>query len=178
MLAFRISALILVSLAQASPDQEPRGSASRPGLSELMQAFRTSDVAEIYIVRRDVSSPLGLHPHNVRQLGCQYFIHRSTPQWAELERTMATASVRFEQAPAHGEMRVGLVFSDRAGTVLEIYSSDLSMPDGRVKGYIQRREMAISASFPQALRSFAEAHRDRVWVNPARPELCAAEGTP
>ena len=143
--------------------------------AELQDAFRTSEVAEIYIVRRGLTSPMGLRPYSVRHLGCRYLIRRSTPQWTELQRLDGEASVWACQAPAYGEMRVGLVFGDRNGRVSEVYSSDLPMEDGKVKGYVQRRELAISASFPQALRSFARAHPDRAWVDAARPELCADE---
>ena len=173
MLALMLQVVAVAALAATPPN--PRAASSPPLDSQLAEAFRTSEVAEIYIVRRSLSSPVGLRPHSVRQLGCHYFVHRSMPQWAEFQRVIEQATVRADPAPTYGEMRVGLVFGDRNGTVLEIYSSDLPMASGRVKGYVQRRELAISASFPEALRSFARAHPDRAWPDPERPHLCAPE---
>lgn len=164
--------LAAVALAGAAPP-------SRPSTTDLeaalMEALRSSEVAEIYIVRRDLTSPLGLRPHNVRQFGCRYFIHRSMRRWQAFQQAIAAASVRFERASVQGEMRVGLVFGDRAGTVLEAYSSDLPMPDGRAKGYVQRQEMAISASLAETLRAFAEANRNLAVIDEGRPDLCAPE---
>jgi hypothetical protein len=173
--SFGLTALVFARLAMASPEQ-PSAAASSD--RELMNAFRASEALEIYVVRRDVESPVGIQADSLRRLACRYYLHRSMPQWGELERTMTTASVRIEQHPAYGEIRVGLVFADRTGTELEVYAGDLAMPDGRVKGYIQRREVAISGSFAQTIHQFVETHRDLAEVAQAMPELCGRPRPP
>jgi hypothetical protein len=138
----------------------------------LMSALETAGAAEIYIVHPDLRTQVGLDPFGVRRLGCRYILARWLPQWAELRSALARAAIRIDDAPAYGELRVGLVFGDRNGTTFEIYSGDLPMPDGRVKGYVQRREVGISASFAEALHAFAEAHPNLARVDRRSPHLC------
>lgn len=174
--SLRLTVVAFAALAMASPEQA--ASATAPSDRELMNAFRASEALEIYVVRRDVESPIAIRADSLRRLGCRYYLHRSMQQWGELEGAMAAASVRIEQAPAYGEIRVGLVFGDRTGTQLEVYAGDLPMPDGRVKGYVQRREVAISGSFAQILHSFAQSHPDLADIDEARPELCGRPSPP
>lgn len=146
----------LALLSAAAPD--PSGRAPDSG---LMDALRTSEAADIYIVSRNFHYPMDLQPYDVRTEGCAYRVYRLSPQWEELEQSLARANIRIVLTTARRqEVRFGLVLSDALGTVLEIYSNDLDWPNGQRPGVSQRRRVEISPGFVTALRAFADRHPD------------------
>lgn len=157
-----LHALAPAVLATAVVDQTPPARVPEViAESDLMSALRAADVAEVYILRRDIEFVISPSPDTVRVLGCRYMIHREdSTAWRELEAALADAAIRIEPAEASGEVRVGLVLSDRRGILFEAYSRWPSGSEASVNGLSQRRQVQVSASFATELERVAERHRD------------------
>jgi hypothetical protein len=149
--------MVALALAAGSPATS-RGAALA---AELRNGLAAAEVADIYIIGRNLEFPMDLRPYHVMMDGCAYRVHRFSPQWGELERALADAHIRI--VPASGrrqEVRFGLILSDLLGTILEIYSNDLDWPNHLRPGVIQRQRVEISPGFVTALRAFADRHPD------------------
>lgn len=144
----------------------------------MIRALRAAEFAEVYVIRREVHFPGAPTPSTVRTAGCRYGLIPNSPAWRDLEQSLAQADIRFTPSTTRVEARVGLVLSDAHGTALEIYSGDLPRPDGRVTALMQRQLVEVSASFAQALHSFAEAHPDLADIDQAMPERCGRPRPP
>jgi len=133
--------------------------------------MRAADFAEIYLISPGISFVAAPHPDTVRRIGCKYEVGRrahvgETLQWRDLERSLSSTDLRFVPISRQGELRVGIVFSDRFGTLRETYSGDLPDGDGKVEGVDQRQRVRMSADFAAALRQFAARHPDLLVVDP------------
>jgi hypothetical protein len=158
MLADAFTSLLLTALVAVAAS--PGSATQTAGPPDLMTALGASDVAEIYIVSPSIQFPTAPRPETVREVGCKYLVYRESPQWGDLVRSLGLARIRMVPTSARGEVRVGLVLGDWRGTIREVYSGDLVWPDGRVRGFDQRRQVEISASFVAALQGFVARHRD------------------
>lgn len=123
-----------------------------------MEAFRTSDVAEIYILRRDLEFVVAPRPDTVRALGCGYRVRRNSRAWDELQQVLEQAAIEIRPATYVGEVRLGLVLGDERGTIFEIYANHLQSTPVGMNGFSQRQVVEISASFDSTLRDFGERH--------------------
>jgi len=149
------------ALTSASPDQGPPiVEPEMPAPSGLEAAMQRSEFAEIYLISRSIIFAVAPRPATVRHSGCRYFIYRNSPEWDELERTLADADVRIVPSARTGEARVAFILGDHAGTLWEAYARYPYPSESAVPGFSQRRQAAISAGFVLALERFAERHPD------------------
>lgn len=164
--------MIFAALLAGPPERtaSPRDGFSAPDPSGLIGALRSSDVAEIYLIRRTIVFPAAPRPEMLRSLGCKYLLFRRSAQWSELERALADADVRFSPAAAAAEVRVGLVLTDRLGTLWEAYADYPYADETVVPGLSQRHHVTVSASFVTALEGFARRHPDL--IDGTRTQLC------
>jgi len=178
-----LKALAFAALAIVTSDQalslEARPEA--PASSDLMTAFRASDIAEIYIIGRSVAFPIAPRPATVRAFGCLYRVPRESPQWHDLERALADADIRMAPLSSDApipEVRVGLILGDGQGTIREVYTRYPGPAESVVPGFSQRQLVEISASFVTVLESFASRHRNLA-LDPALPiPLCTRGDRP
>jgi hypothetical protein len=150
-----LTALLVLALAAPSPDQGPSPAVtevSEP--TDLMSALRASDVAEIYVLPRELDFVTA-----VRTLGCRYVVRRVSTAWTELESALNDAGIRIIPGRRSSDVRVGLVLGDRRGIIFEAYSPWPSAGAADVPGLSQRLTVDISPRFATVLESFALGHR-------------------
>lgn len=139
--------------------------------SSLISALRVADFAEIYVISPSISFPVAPRPETVRMVGCKYGVGRravagDTEWWRDLEQSLRKSDLRFLPARQQPELRIGLVLSDRLGTLWEIYSEDLPDVDGKIGGIDQRRQVKMSGSFATVLKNFAARHPELLLSDP------------
>ena len=172
--AFLLSASLFAALSVSHPyDATESAQPLRPEAPDLVQALRTADFAEIYVIGPHIEFPAAPRPEIVRSSGCSYRVRRSSPQWDDLERRLSRAEIRITPSDRRSAVRVGLVLSDRFGTIYEIYADDQVWPGGVVPGLAQRRQADISRSFVVALLDFVAQHPD-LTSGELRPGSCPA----
>lgn len=181
MTALALFGLFIVAQPAASYPQNA-GSAQREftEVSDLMSALQAAQIAEIYVINPSISYTAAPTPDVVRRDGCKYFVRRAhylgdSPQWRDLEQTLAKADLRFISATTRAELRLGLLLSDWQGALWETYAETLVRPNGRMRGLDRRRSVEISASFVSALRDFVARHPE---LAQSSPEHCSPSEAP
>jgi hypothetical protein len=167
-LAALLSSASAGPLAARAPAPVPR--------PEFAVALDAADSAEVYVLRQDLQFVIAPSPLTVRTLGCRYVVHRNSTDWRDLQGALGDIVIRPASRPLHGEIRVGLVLSDRRGVLFEAYSSIVEA--GAAPGLSQHREVEISANFARALSHFGFLHPNLAsWVvHPMR--ICPAGSGP
>ncbi|HTU12709.1 MAG TPA: hypothetical protein VMG08_17605 [Allosphingosinicella sp.] len=164
----------LLSLAGVEP---PVAQAQAQRL-DLGAALRIADSAEVYVLSGDLAFVRSPDPGTVRSLGCRYSVSRTMPAWRDLQAAVGNVALRPAARPRHGELRVGLVLSDRRGILFEAYGSVPAGAEPMVRGLSQRRDVEIAATFAAAVTGFGARHPElaTALVHPAR--LCPAGSGP
>jgi hypothetical protein len=159
---FTLLALLAVFLASSNAGPLRAQAADETGRPDLAVALRAADVAEVYLIRRDLSFVTAPDPGTVRTLGCRYVVRRNSAAWRELEAAIRDVDIWSVVAgeAQRGEMRVGLMLGDGRGLLFEGYARWPAPGETRVPGLARRRSVTFPAGFAAALDAFAVRHRD------------------
>lgn len=170
-------AVTLVLGASAPVVAQPGARDGRP--ADLVEALRAANIAEVYILRRDIEFAVSPTPGTVRTLGCRYVFRRSSRAWDALEAALQGVEIRTEEvAHAGSGVRLGLLLGDDRGLLFEVYARWPSQSDSFDAGLVQRRSARISARFAAGLESVALTYpHTMVRIEHPVPLCPAAAGT-
>src|SRR6218665_508307 len=107
--------------------------------SDIGAALDGAESAEIYVVRQDLAFVTSPDPLTVRRLGCRYVVRRNSAAWHDLRASLGSVAIRPAPRQLFGELRLGLVLSERRGTTFEAYGSWPAPEAARGRGLSPRR---------------------------------------
>jgi len=163
---------IALTLSASTPTvAQPAARDGRP--ANLVEAFRAANIAEVYIIRRDIEFAVTPTAGTVRTLGCRYVFNRRSRAWDELEAALQDVEFQADEERRWlPGVRLGLLLGDDRGSLFEVYARWPQESEAFVPGFVERRSARISARFAAALEGVTLSHPENLVRTESPMRLC------
>jgi hypothetical protein len=152
---------------------QPAARDGRP--ADLVEALRAANIAEVYIISRNIEFVVTPTAGTVKTLGCRYVFNRSSRAWRELEAALQDVEFHADEERRWPPgVRLGLLLGDDRGSLFEVYARWPEESEAFVPGFVQRRSARISARFAAALESVTLSHSENMVRIESPMPLCPA----
>jgi hypothetical protein len=157
--------------ASAPIAAQPGARDERP--AELVEALRAANIAEVYIVRRDIEFVVTPNAGTVKTLGCRYVFSRISRAWDALEAALQDVEFQADEERRWPPgVRLGLLLGDDRGSLFEVYARWPGESEAFVPGIVQRHSARISARFAAALEGVTLSHPENMVRIESPMRLC------
>jgi hypothetical protein len=169
-------AAIALGLGASAPIMaQPAARDGRP--TDLVEALRSANIAEVYIVRRDIELVVTPTAGTVKTLGCRYVFRRTSRAWDALEAALQHVEFQADEERRWPPgVRLGLLLGDDRGSLFEVYARWPEESEAFVPGLVQRRSARISARLAAALEGVTLSHPENMVRTESPMRLCPSGG--